>query len=102
MSTFWGAKEIYHNRGILGFWRGFLPNQFGNVQATAQMSLYQNMRTMLQKRKGDEDLSDLETFSISVSWLKKISTYNSCMCVGESFCSPNVWKYNWANNAPQC
>jgi len=61
------ATNIYSKRGFKGFYRGFLPNQFGNIQASLQMSIYKNWQSQLKNSRGKEDLSDLETLFLSVT-----------------------------------
>jgi len=60
-------RSIYTKRGLKGFYRGFIPNQFGNIQASIQMTIYKNCQEALKKKQNKEELSDLDTLSLSIS-----------------------------------
>jgi len=59
-------RAMYGKRGLRGFYRGFLPNQFGNIQASLQMSIYKNWQKKLKEARRKEELSDAETLLLSV------------------------------------
>jgi len=59
-------KEIFKLRGFTGFYRGFIPNQLGNIQASVQLALYQHFKERLVAKK-DRPMTAFETALLSMT-----------------------------------
>eukprot|EP01083_Nonionella_stella_P152429 488558_1 len=60
------VKDIYCQRGIMGFWRGILPSMFGVCQASIHFVVYERIKYMLQERRNGF-MTPLEVICATVS-----------------------------------
>eukprot|EP01084_Bolivina_argentea_P079280 143820_1 len=71
-SKLWtNVKDIYCQRGIMGFWRGILPSMFGVCQASIHFVVYERIKYMLQERRNGF-MTPLEVISNTI-FAKSIS-----------------------------